>query len=145
MKQNTDREKPKYILIISQFYHTRHTFVVDVLEDAEYYKMARLMIEELERHKRLGTYTEGKEIEYGDMDEEYFSGSTRRYNVNDAGDIYLIPCWSIGQVLATVKEYWDDSKRESVGYKKKDVTSAIERCHGFYQIKEIVEKYFTIL
>lgn len=139
-------ERPKYILIISQYYHSRHAFVIEApTEDAEYYTKARSMIEELEKHKRTGGYREDRETDYGDMAEKYFSGTSRRYNVNDSGDIYLIPCWNLLQAMAHARSYWEDTYRESRGYKKNAVLEAIGRCHRWDDVKTIIGNHFTVL
>lgn len=136
--------RPKYILIVSQYYHSRHMLVVDAnMDDAEYYEKARILIDELEQYKRNAD--DSRPFSYGDMSEKYYKGTSRRYNVNDAGDIYFIPCWSFKQAMYEIKGYWEDSINGRRGYIKKHITQSIAEHHDGFKIKTIIEKHFNIL
>lgn len=134
----------KYILIVSQYYHSRHFFVISTdFEDADYYRAARDLIVDLEAHKRDRSVV--RPPQYGDMDQEYFRGKTRRYNINDSGDIYFIPCYSMEQVLNISKEFWEHSKRDSRGYIKNVIQKQIGDHHFYSDIRKLVAEHFTIL
>ena len=130
----------KYCLIVSQYYHSRHMFIVAINDD--FIDKARKCADELMRYKRnqaIGL------IYLGDLDEKYCGEELRcRYNINDEGDIYFINAGYASRLMRESWEYKEDSRRESAGFKKKEVTQAISEHHDYRKIYEIVEKHFTI-
>ena len=145
MNEAQEVKRPKYILIVSQYYYSRHMLVVDAnMDDAEYYEKARMLIDELQQYKRNDD-KESRPFAYGDMAEKYYKGTQRRYNVNDAGDIYFIPCWSFQQALYEIKGYWEDSRTGRRGYVKKHITKAIGDHHDIFRIHSIIVKHFNAI
>ncbi len=134
----------KVLLIISQYRWSRHMFIVESKsDDQEYLKVSQKLIEELEDYKRI-SINRG-DYNYGDMQEPFFGGMKRRHNVNDSGDIYFIPCISITHALKEIKEYWDTSRRESRGYKKRELEKSVDDHHNVAIIRDIVSRHFNIL
>lgn len=129
----------KYTLIISQYYHSRHNFIIKFPEE-NFYEIMKKFIEELEDYKRgykdkyeygdIG-YLEGKEIRY-------------RYNVNDAGDIYIINSDYINNLLGVAEEYRLKTYRETRQYIKKNILKEVSEFHDYDKIRKIVEKYFEL-
>lgn len=130
------------LVITSQYYHSRFSFVVEYNEDT-FQQQAIGCIEELEKYKRKSDDT--REIHLGDLDDKYYHKGRRRNNVNDAGDIYFDVCVSVNMAVYEVTQYSEHSKIESVGFKKKTVLENISNHHSYDRIKEIVCKYFKLL
>ena len=133
--------KYKYTLIVSQYYHSRHSFVVEFAGD-KFMEQAKKFVTELEKYKRKPT-TE-REIDFGDLTYKQIGEIWSRYNINDQGDIYIINAHSVNRCMHEANEYHEISARESRGYKRKLVTVAIEEHHDYGMVKNIVEKYFEI-
>ena len=131
----------KYTLIISQYYYSRHYFIVHHTED--FIEKATEFAKELMTYKR----DEGneKEIYLGDLDPKYVGdGKRQRYNINDSGDIYFIQSDYANRLAAETWSYKEDTRRESRGFQKKEVTRSIDEHHSYKKVAEIVEKYFVI-
>jgi hypothetical protein len=130
----------KYSLIVSQYYHSRHMFVVLVKDD--FIEKAKEFAYDLMTYKR----DEGcdRELFAGDLDYIKDGEIRRRYNVNDSGDIYFIQSPYVNYCMHQAIEYHDDSIRESRGFQKKVITNAIDEHHNYQKVKEYVEKYFEI-
>lgn len=131
----------KYTLIISQYYFSRHMFIVHHKQD--FIEKAKSFSKELMLYKR----DEGnqREIYLGDLD--YFKDKKEvisRYNINDSGDIYFIQSNYANRLMEETKRYHEDSIRGSKGYQKKAITNAIGEHHNYGKVKEILEKYFEI-
>lgn len=134
--------KYKYSLIISQYHHSRHMYIVKI--DENFIENARKCATEIMKYKRNGEIT----TKYlGDLEPEY-SGKDKemrsRYNINDAGDICFINAGYANYCMGEAFKYKEDSRRESVGFKKKIVIEAIRDHHNDNKIFEIVKKYFEI-
>jgi hypothetical protein len=81
----------------------------------------------------------------GDLDPQYSTGSIRsRYNINDAGDLYFIQSNYANYCKNTAIEFAEDSRREAVGFKRKEVLDGITIHHDSGKVFKIVEKYFEI-
>lgn len=133
--------KYKYCLIVSQYYHSRHMFLVEINEN--FIATARNFIAELEEYKR--EHSGLKEIYLGDLDEKYCSDELRsRYNVNDEGDIYFINGNYTNYLMHEGFHYYEYTRKESVGYKRKTVIEDIAKHHNYNNISEIVKKHFKI-
>jgi hypothetical protein len=136
----------RYSLIVSQYYHSRHMFIVKI--DENFIDNARKFACELMEYKRSSLpddfySSRGKYL--GDLDPEYCGEKLRpRYNINDTGDIYFINFKYANRCMYEAFEYREDSRRESVGFKKKSVTDSIAEHHNRDRVKEILEKYFEI-
>jgi hypothetical protein len=134
--------KTMFVLIISQYYYSRHYFIVRP-DESTYMQKAQSFLTELEAYKRDKNNKEC--TYYGDMCEKYFTGVGRRYNVNDSGDVYFIPVASVTGAVEIIKKYQDDSRREAAGFQRKAVKQAIQEHHNTTKITEIVSKYFEIV
>ena len=131
----------KYTVIISQYYHSRHAFIVKF--DADKFKeQAKKVVAELEQYKRDSDYK--KDINFGDLTYRETDEIYSRYNINDYGDIYFLNCPTVNKCSQIVSEYREDSIRESKGYKKKTVINAIEEHHNYSQVRRIIDKYFEV-
>lgn len=133
----------KYTLIISQFYHSRHMFIVQHTED--FIEKAREFAKELITYKRGDDY-HIEETYIGDLDPKYVTKEIRqRYNINDRGDIYFIQSDYANYCKDIAMGYKEDSLREGKGRQPKKITDLISEHHNFQKVKELVEKYFEIV
>jgi len=130
------------LVITSQYYHSRFSFVVEHNEDT-FQQQAIECIKELEKYKRQSDDT--REFHLGDLDDKWFHKDRRRNNVNDAGDIYFDVCSSINNALHEIKQYEEQSRIGGRGYQAKKVTTAISEHHNYSTIKGIVTKYFKLI
>jgi hypothetical protein len=131
------------LLIVSQYYFSRHHFIVGREENAiRLYENCRSLIEKLEDYKRKD---KSRPYCYGDICPECFGALRHQRNVNDSGDIYFIPCGSISKAVYEMKYYQDCSHRESQGYQKEATIAAIAEHHNAQTVREIVEQFFEIL
>lgn len=103
----------KYVLIISQYYHSYVQVICAVETDIT--DKARKMIEELETYKRPET-EELKPFCYGDMDDKYADRTAKvlesggRININDSGDIYFEFSDSIMHLINVIDYYIEWSR-----------------------------------
>lgn len=132
----------KYTLIVSQYYYSRHYFIVN--HTADFIERARKFAVELMQYKRDAGNTKG--IYLGDLDPEYSDNKAIRvrYNINDSGDIYFLQSDSINGLAASMCSYQEVSRRESRGFQSKKVITEISEHHDVYRIEEIVSKYFEL-
>ncbi|MEZ3454898.1 MAG: hypothetical protein K1W17_11125 [Oscillospiraceae bacterium] len=139
----------KYILIISQYYYSHHCFVVSASEE-NFREKALTLIEKLEDCKR----DEGNQSEYryGYPREEAYTDISVRWNVNDVGDIYFIPCSSVLAALNNAAEYNSElqyTKRYNVRDMSKkrlaQIEAAVSKYHRYCDIRDIVKNIFEIL
>ncbi|PIE97220.1 hypothetical protein CO726_02640 [Bacillus fungorum] len=130
----------KYTLLISQYYHSRHMFIVNHKED--FLEQAKKCTTGLIEYKR--DKDNNREIDLGDL--VYFKDGVirRRYNVNDQGDIYFIQGDSIQSLMKEISHYEEMSIKESRGYIKKAILNNIAEHHRLSEITKIVEKYFEV-
>lgn len=135
----------RYCLIVSQYRHSYHTFIVKQIEDINSHKSALLAtVEELEKYKR--NFDDTREIHFGDL--EYFLDSNKeiyyRYNVNDDGDIYIIHHSSINRLKEEATHYELESYKDSRRYISKKVIEDVSHHHYYETIRKIIEKHFEI-
>lgn len=137
----------KYVLIISQYYHSHNMTICEVPKDFE--EKARILIEELEKYKRNPECN--SKIHYGDFEDckslglfrkRNFDSKYGRLNVNDiSGDIYFILSNSMQRLIEDIVEYsekqWGASKQSN-----KKIRESIDRHHDKFKLKEIIEKHF---
>ncbi len=141
-------ENVKYILIVSQYYYSHHCFVVSA-EEENFREKALTLIEKLEDHKRQ----EGdpRKYSYGGERETAYRAIDRRWNVNDSGDIYFIPCQSLMSAMRQSSEEYNTDLQLATRYKgapKKQlnkIETDIILHHSFGEIKDIVDSVFNIL
>lgn len=132
--------KYKYCLIISQYYHSRHAFIVEYPND--YISTCEKFLEDIEDYKRGNRK---QPYQYGDFGYRKTDEIFPRYNVNDEGDIYIINSCSIANLMDWAKRYFLDSYKESRPYIRKNILKEIEEHHDFDKISSIVEKHFNVL
>lgn len=130
----------KYTLIVSQYYHSRHFFIVHHTED--FLKRAKAFANELMVYKRYEG--DARELYAGDIDYDKSKEIRTRYNINDAGDIYFIQSNYSNYLASETRKYQEDSIRESRGYQTKKITNEISEHHDYGQVALIVEKHFEI-
>lgn len=130
----------KYTLLVSQYYHSRHMFIVEHKED--FLGQAKKCATELIEHKREKDFEH--EISLGDL--TYFQEDTirSRYNINDQGDIYFIQGDSIQSLIGDVLNYHETSVNQSSRRIKKAVLNDIAEHHRLSEITKIVEKHFDV-
>lgn len=131
-----------YTLIISQYYYSRHFFMVK--HGNHFLENAREFATELMTYKRGEDYYK-KEFYLGDLDPQYVQKEIRsRYNINDAGDIYFLQSNYANYLMCESWSYKEDTRRESRGFQKKVDEQAISDRHNYGIIKDIVERHFEI-
>lgn len=136
----------RYCLIVSQYRHSYHTFIVRQIEDINNHKHTLMrLVKELEQYKRESEDT--REIHYGDL--EYFLLDSNKelaysYNINDTGDIYIRHHSSIDRLKDDAHHYMLEGYKHSRGYISNKVIEDISHHHYYETIKRIVEKYFEI-
>jgi hypothetical protein len=131
----------KYTLIISQYYHSRHIFIVHHTPD--FIERARAFAAELMAYKRDDDCQ--RDIYLGDLDPEYCGTNIRpRYNINDSGDIYFLQAFYANALMDESWDYKNDSRREAAGFKSKKVWEDIHRHHDAAKVYEIVKRHFEI-
>lgn len=130
----------KYTLLVSQYYHSRHMFIVKHKED--FLEQAKKCATELIKYKRESGSE--REISLGDL--TYFEDDTirSRYNINDQGDIYFIQGHYIQSLMADVLNYNEVSANQKRGRIKKAVLNDVAEHHQLSEITKIVEKYFEV-
>ena len=132
-----------YTLIVSQYYHTHHQFIVKY--DDNFMEKAKSTARELIKYKRD---EDCKKEEYlGDLAFPFSSDRIRaRYNINDiCGDIYFINCETVEEALRSYSHYIKKSMMTSKGYKKKSVLEAIDVHHQVKFVKAIIKRHFEIV
>jgi hypothetical protein len=129
----------KYTLIISQFYYSRHFFIVK--HDENFIENAKKFALELVAHKRC--FETGRELYIGDLEIES-KEIRQRYNINDQGDIYFLQSNYANGLMGDSWGYKEDTRRESRGFQKKADVERINKHHNYKDVKKIVEKHFEI-
>lgn len=131
-----------YTLIVSQYRYSRHSFLVRHNADT-FIESAKKFTEELEKYKRSDDCT--KDIDYGDLAYKPTEKISSRYNVNDWGDIYFISAKFANKLIYDAIDYYECSRRECAGYKKKIVIEDVAEHHSYDKVKEILIKHFEIV
>lgn len=140
-------ENVKYILIVSQYYYSHHCFVVSASEE-NFREKALTLIERLEDYKR--DEDNQSDYRYGYPRGNAYTDVSVRWNVNDQGDIYFIPCSSFSEALDNTKEYNSELKfiKKFKGTPKKrlsKIETEIFLHHSSNKVKDIVGSVFNIL
>ncbi|HIE6631486.1 hypothetical protein [Bacillus luti] len=130
----------KYTLLVSQYYHSRHMFIVE--HKGDFLGQAKKCATELIEYKRENGSE--REISLGDL--TYFKDDTirSRYNINDRGDIYFIQGDSIQSLIADVLNYHETSVNQKRGRIKKAVLNDVVEHHQLSEITKIVKKHFDV-
>lgn len=137
----------KYVLIISQYYHSHIQVIYEVKGDI--IDKARKMIEELETYKRSEP-EEPKPFYYGDMEDKYAERTAKvlenggRINLNDAGDIYFEFSDSIMSLVNEVHYYIEQSRlmEKANRGRRKQINKDIATHHDEQVVMSIIKKYF---
>lgn len=137
----------KYILIVSQYYYSYHCFVVSASEE-NFREKALTLIERLEDYKR-GEENK-RDYHYGSERETAYRCIDSRWNVNDVGDIYFIPCQSMFGVMKHTSEYNTDfllaTRYKGIPKKQREkMEDNVFLHHSFDEVKDIVGSVFEIL
>ena len=130
----------KYSLVISQYYHSRHSFIVEYPNN--FINTCEKFLEDIEDYKRGNRK---QPYQYGDFGYRTTDKVFQRYNVNDEGDIYVINSCSINHLVGFVKKYSLDTYKETRQYIKKNILQEINEHHDYDKIQQIVDKHFNIL
>ena len=129
----------QYTLIVSQYYHSRHTFIVK--HDENFIENAKKFTLELIAYKRSSDNKRPPWI--GDL-EIVRPEISPRYNVNDTGDIYFIQSDYANHCKDVAIDFREDSNREKRGFRSKQETDEISKHHDYQEVKRIVKKHFEI-
>ncbi len=140
-------ENVKYILIVSQYFYSHHCFVVSA-EEENFREKALTLIEKLEDYKRDADIS--REYCYGYDRSRAYTDIRCRWNVNDAGDIYFLPCSSIFEAMSIAEEYNSELQRltkfkGAKAAQKKAWAELIGKHHSYVRIGEIVRSIFEVL
>ena len=133
--------KNKFTLIISQYYHSYHYFIVKCNE-GKFIKQMQYLTIELDKYKGGGIenkHTSQSDPFYGDLTQ-----IRSRYNVNANGDIYFINSCYVNNLQGVIQRSISDTSYGRQGFKKKSVLNDIEKNHNYNEIFKIIEKHFEI-
>lgn len=140
----------KYVLIISQYYHS-HIQKICMVQD-DFIEKARNMIRELEDYKRSPHEREHKPVYYGDLNEKYHKTIGKilekggRLNINDAGDIYFILSDSFDYLINNVVEYARTGEENRIiSRRSKKIMEEISEHHNKVTVTNIIKKHFVIM
>lgn len=138
----------KYVLIVSQYYYSHHCFVVSA-EEESYREKALTLIEKLEDYKRDDDNE--RPYHYGTLfRENAYTNISGRWNVNDAGDIYFIPCESVMEALQRSEEFNTELNKMLKGRglktaQRKVIEKNIDEHHLYSRTAKIVGECFAVL
>ena len=139
----------KYVLIVSQYYYSHHCFVVSA-EEENYREKALTLIEKLEDYKRNDD--DERPYHYGWSRGNAYTEISGRWNINDAGDIYFVPCGSVTEALQRAEEFNTELNKtqwlKGRGLKaaqRKVIEKNIDEHHLYSHISKIVGECFAIL
>ncbi len=139
----------KYVLIVSQYYYSHHCFVVSA-EEENYREKALSLIEKLEDYKRNDD--DERPYHYGSFRDRAYIEISGRWNVNDAGDIYFIPCGSVTEALQRAEEFNSELNKtqwlKGRGLKaaqRKVIEKNIDEHHLYSRTAKIVGECFAVL
>lgn len=139
----------KYVLIVSQYYYSHHCFVVSA-EEESYREKALTLIEKLEDYKR--NECDERPYHYGSSRENAYTNISGRWNVNDAGDIYFIPCKSVTEALQRAEEFNTELNKtqwfKGRGLKaaqRRIIENNIDEHHLYSRTAKIVGECFAVL
>ena len=135
----------KYILIVSQYWHSYYMFAVKAPEDDKIIEKMQQCTIELDKYKGGGVNSDHVLKKISDPFYDYKENKIRsRYNVNGNGDIYFIMMNTIQGLMDQQKYYLDECTQMSKGDKKKTLLEDISNNHSYGKVKEIVTKYFEM-
>lgn len=133
----------RYTLIISQYWHSYHYFIVKFNENT-FVKQMQELTKELDKHKGGGV-NDNHAITQSDPFYEYQDKEIhRRYNVNGNGDIYFLNSISANKCQEIIQNSISETKFSRQGFKKKAITDDINKNHSYGDIAKIIKKHFEI-
>lgn len=139
----------KYVLIVSQYYYSHHCFVISA-EEESYREKALTLIEKLEDYKRDDD--DERQYHYGSPRENAYTEISGRWNVNDAGDIYFIPCKSVTEALQKSEEFNLELNRKQwlkgrslTAAQRKVIEKNIDEHHLYSRTAKIIGECFAVL
>lgn len=140
----------KYVLIVSQYYHSYVQKICMVQDD--FVVEARKMIEELEDYKRDAEEKKTRPVYYGDLDEKYGEHIERvleeggRFNLNDSGDIYFELSDSMDYLIDEIVEYTKKSEESyKINRRSKRIMEDVSKHHAKSVIADIIKKHFVVI
>lgn len=140
----------KYVLIVSQYYHSYIQKICMVQDD--FIDEARKMIKELEDYKRDLYEKEERPVYFGDLDEKYNERTEKvlknggRINLNDTGDIYFELSDSINHLVNEVIEYTEKSVEiYKINRKSKRIMKYVSEHHDKQIVTDIIKRHFVII
>ena len=119
-------------------------------KEESYREKALTLIEKLEDYKRNDD--DKRPYHYGSPREKAYTEISGRWNVNDAGDIYFIPCKSVAEALRRAEEF--DSELNKTQWLKgrglkaaqrKVIENNIDEHHLYSRTAKIVSECFAVL
>lgn len=133
--------KPKFVIITSQYWDEGHVFLCEYNDD--FIDRAKRTVEQLENYKREEGNT--KEYYYGDLN--YFDENKikNRYNLNDSGDIYFVMAWSIKDLVTKHENQLEEIKNYYRGRITKRIISECNKHHSYEVIARIIEENFKMV
>lgn len=142
MEQLSNNEY-RVTLIISQYYHSYHYFIVMIPNNVNFIRTLREFTKELDCYKGSTRCLKNSDVFYYEETDEI----EHRYNVNSNGDIYFLNfCTSNAaqQYIQKSIHETNETRYFRRGYKKKSVLEDIRKHHDYDKVREIVEKHFVI-
>lgn len=133
--------KYKYTLIISQYYHSYHYFLVKCNEETLINQMQDLTLE-LDKYK--GNGEQDRHIYNSDPFYSAKGDIRQRYNVNGNGDIYFINSTHANYLQEFIQKTISETKYSRKGFKKKVILDNIAKNHNYSEVAKIIEKHFKI-
>lgn len=139
MEQLSNNEY-RVTLIISQYYHSYHYFIVMIPNDVNYIRTLREFTEELDSYKGSTRCLKNSDVFYYKETNKI----KHRYNVNSNGDIYFLNFCTSNAAQQYIQKSIHETRCFRRGYKKKSVLEYISKHHDYDKVREIVEKHFVI-
>lgn len=136
-------EDYNYTLIISQYWHSYHYFIVKFDKDT-FVKQMQEVTKELDKHKGNGI-ADKHAITESDPFWEYKDKEIHmRYNVNGNGDIYFLNSCSANKCQETIQNSISETKFSRQGFKKKSIIDDVDKNHSYGDISKIIKNHFEI-
>lgn len=141
-----------HLLIISQYYSSYQFIVVEDTHTERHTKL-KSMVEDLVRHKasdyQLDQLKEFGGSYLGDLDDQYYRADSHRYNVNFAGDIYILAV-PMGEMMYHIQEYQDRGNEAKRWYDKRTkeymrVMDDMGTKHKRSDLVKIIQKHFKVV
>ena len=133
----------RYTLIISQYWHSYHYFIVK-FNESTFVKQMQEFTKELDKHKGSGA-NDKHAITESDPFYKFSDDEIRhRYNVNGNGDIYFLNSCSVNNLQEIIQQSIRETAYSRQGFKKKVITEDINKNHDYRDIVQIIKKHFEL-